>query len=166
MLTTHNDEYWMENALKLADRAKASGEVPVGAVVVLHNKIIGKGWNQPIINHDPSAHAEIIALRQAGQKKKNYRLLDSTLYVTLEPCMMCTGAMIHSRIRRLVYGAIDNKIDSVGVIALLKHNTMNHKVEITSGILISECSKMLNSFFNQKRYQAKSKNIRCKKLSI
>lgn len=159
ILTEHNDEHWMAAALKLAARAQAAGEVPVGAVLVLQNKIIGEGWNQHIIHHDPSAHAEIMALRQAGQQQKNYRLPDATLYVTLEPCVMCAGAMIHSRISRLVYGANDNKIGAVGALTLLNHPAMNHQVEITAGVLVDACSQMLSTFFSQRRQQQKAQKM-------
>ena len=106
-MTEYNDEYWMRQALQLALRAQEEGEVPVGALLVLDNQVIGEGWNRPIGRHDPTAHAEIMALRQGGAVLQNYRLLNATLYVTLEPCVMCAGAMVHSRIRRLVYGAAD-----------------------------------------------------------
>ncbi|MGM3312391.1 tRNA adenosine(34) deaminase TadA, partial [Enterobacter hormaechei subsp. steigerwaltii] len=105
----HNHEYWMRHALVLAQRAWEEGEVPVGAVLVHNNQVIGEGWNRPIGRHDPTAHAEIMALRQGGLVLQNYRLLDTTLYVTLEPCVMCSGAMVHSRIGTLVFGARDEK---------------------------------------------------------
>ena len=153
----YNDQYWMEQALTLAQRAQAEGEVPVGAILVLHNQVIGEGWNRPITQHDPSAHAEIMALRQGGQTQQNYRLLDATLYVTLEPCVMCAGAIIHSRIRHLVYGANDEKTGAAGsMMDILRHPTVNHQVEITSGVLADRCSQMLSDFFRQRREQHKA----------
>ena len=109
-----NDAYWMKQALALAQKAWEQGEVPVGAILVLDDEVIGQGWNRPITRHDPTAHAEIMALQQGGQIGQNYRLLNATLYVTLEPCVMCAGAMVHSRIKRLVYGASDLKTGAAG----------------------------------------------------
>ncbi|MGG7668012.1 MULTISPECIES: tRNA adenosine(34) deaminase TadA [Yersinia] len=153
----YNDEYWMRQALELAQRAQEEGEVPVGAVLVLDNQVIGVGWNRPIIHHDPTAHAEIMALRQGGQALQNYRLLNATLYVTLEPCVMCAGAMVHSRIRRLVYGADDVKTGAAGsLVDILRHPGMNHQVEITSGVLAEACSATLSAFFRQRREQQKA----------
>lgn len=157
MAEQYNDDDWMQHALNLALRAQAEGEVPVGAVLVLDNQVIGEGWNRPIGHHDPTAHAEIMALRQGGQTVQNYRLLEATLYVTLEPCVMCAGAMIHSRIRRLVYGAPDVKTGAAGsLVDLLRHPGMNHQVEITSGVLADSCSSMLSDFFRQRRLQHKA----------
>ncbi|ANI31186.1 tRNA adenosine deaminase [Yersinia entomophaga] len=147
----------MRQALELAQRAQEEGEVPVGAVLVLDNQVIGVGWNRPIIHHDPTAHAEIMALRQGGQALQNYRLLNATLYVTLEPCVMCAGAMVHSRIRRLVYGADDVKTGAAGsLVDILRHPGMNHQVEITSGVLAEACSATLSAFFRQRREQQKA----------
>ncbi len=130
MVNEYSDEYWMRQALSLAQRAQEEGEVPVGALLVLDNQVIGEGWNRPIGRHDPTAHAEIMALRQGGAVLQNYRLLNATLYVTLEPCVMCAGAMVHSRIRRLVYGAADEKTGAVGsLVDILRHPGMNHQVE-------------------------------------
>lgn len=147
-----NDEHWMREALKLAAKAEELGEVPVGAVVVLDNELAGKGWNQSITARDPSAHAEIIAIRNASKRVKNYRLCNATLYVTLEPCTMCAGAMIHARIKRLVFGTADPKTGAAGsVFNLLQSGQLNHKVEISSGILAGECSNILQNFFKDRR---------------
>jgi tRNA(adenine34) deaminase len=131
----------MQQALKLAELAAAKDEVPVGAVLVLDNQIIGEGWNQPIITNDPTAHAEIIALRQGSQHLNNYRLINTTLYVTLEPCAMCIGAVLHARIKRLVFGAYDSK----------NTNKLNHRIPYTGGILQQECSDLLTEFFKKRR---------------
>lgn len=153
----YSDEYWMRQALSLALRAQAEGEVPVGALLVLDNQVIGEGWNQPIGRHDPTAHAEIMALRQGGVTLQNYRLLNTTLYVTLEPCVMCAGAMVHSRIRRLVYGANDEKTGAAGsLVDILRHPGMNHQVEIVPGMLAPESTAMLSNFFRLRREQKKA----------
>ncbi|WP_050115833.1 tRNA adenosine(34) deaminase TadA [Yersinia thracica] len=155
--TEYSDEYWMQRALALALRAQAEGEVPVGAVLVLDNQIIGEGWNRSISDNDPTAHAEIMALRQGGQAVQNYRLIDATLYVTLEPCVMCAGAMVHSRIRRLVYGANDLKTGAAGSwVDILRHPGMNHQIEITAGVLADACSHQLSAFFRWRREQQKA----------
>jgi len=147
-----NDERWMCEALKLAQRAEDEGEVPVGAVLVLDNEIIGRGWNRSIQLHDTSAHAEVMALRDAGQTHANYRFPDATLYVTLEPCMMCAGVIVHSRIKRLVYAASDPK---TGVIEssekLLDLDCHNHRVVYQGGTLSDESSQLLKTFFARKR---------------
>ena len=156
--TLKNDEYWMRHAIQLATQAEQEGEVPVGAVVVFKEKIIGKGWNQVIATHDPSAHAEIQAIRAAANTLQNYRLPETTLYVTLEPCTMCAGAMIHARISRLVFGAYDPKtgiVESCG--HLFEANHHNHVVNSTGGVLQSECSQQLKAFFRKKR-ELKKKN--------
>ncbi|CAI2787924.1 tRNA-specific adenosine deaminase [Serratia grimesii] len=156
-MTEYNDEYWMRQALQLALRAQEEGEVPVGALLVLENQVIGEGWNRPIGRHDPTAHAEIMALRQGGSVLQNYRLLNATLYVTLEPCVMCAGAMVHSRIRRLVYGAPDVKTGAAGsLVDILRHPGMNHQVEILSGVLAEECAATLSNFFRMRREQQKA----------
>jgi tRNA(adenine34) deaminase len=156
-MTEYNDEYWMRQALRLALRAQEEGEVPVGALLVLDNQVIGEGWNRPIGRHDPTAHAEIMALRQGGAVLQNYRLLNATLYVTLEPCVMCAGAMVHSRIRRLVYGAADVKTGAAGsLVDILRHPGMNHQVEILSGVLAEECAATLSNFFRMRREQQKA----------
>ncbi|WP_318376225.1 tRNA adenosine(34) deaminase TadA [Enterobacter sp.] len=150
-------EYWMRHALTLAQRAWDEGEVPVGAVLVHNNQVIGEGWNRPIGRHDPTAHAEIMALRQGGLVQQNYRLLDTTLYVTLEPCVMCAGAMVHSRIGRLIFGARDAKTGAAGsLIDVLHHPGMNHRVEIMEGILGEECAGMLSAFFRARRAEKKA----------
>ncbi|HDG1708358.1 TPA: tRNA adenosine(34) deaminase TadA [Kluyvera ascorbata] len=152
-----NHEYWMRHALVLAQRAWDEGEVPVGAVLVHNNQVIGEGWNRPIGRHDPTAHAEIMALRQGGLVLQNYRLIDTTLYVTLEPCVMCAGAMVHGRIGNLVFGARDAKTGAAGsLIDVLHHPGMNHRVEITEGVLAEECSAMLSDFFRHRRQQQKA----------
>lgn len=153
----YSDEYWMAHALCLAQRAWQEGEVPVGAVLVSENRVIGEGWNRPIGHHDPTAHAEIMALRQGGQVLQNYRLLDTTLYVTLEPCVMCAGAMIHSRIGRLVFGARDAKTGASGsLLDILAHPGMNHQITVTEGVRALECSSMLSAFFRARRLEKKS----------
>lgn len=150
-------EYWMRHALMLAQRAWDEGEVPVGAVLVHNNRVIGEGWNRPIGRHDPTAHGEIMALRQGGQVLQNYRLLDTTLYVTLEPCVMCAGAMVHSRIGTLVFGARDLKTGAAGsLMDVLHHPGMNHRVEIVEGTLREDCSGMLSEFFRQRRLAIKA----------
>lgn len=150
------DLHWMQYALELAARAEAAGEVPVGAVLVLDDQVIGEGWNLSISQHDPCAHAEIIAIRQAGQKIGNYRLLGATLYVTLEPCVMCAGAMIHSRIGRVVYGAQDLKTGAAGsVFDVLSDPRHNHKVAVTIGIESVRCSQQLSDFFRKRRAEKK-----------
>ncbi|WP_312229569.1 tRNA adenosine(34) deaminase TadA [Pseudescherichia sp.] len=155
--TEFTHEYWMRHALSLAQRAWDEGEVPVGAVLVHNNRVIGEGWNRPIGRHDPTAHAEIMALRQGGLVLQNYRLLDTTLYVTLEPCVMCAGAMVHSRIGTLVFGARDLKTGAAGsLLDVLHHPGMNHRVEIVEGTLSDECSGMLSEFFRQRRLAIKA----------
>ncbi|MDR9890700.1 tRNA adenosine(34) deaminase TadA [Pseudenterobacter timonensis] len=152
----HNHEYWMRHALTLAKRAWDEGEVPVGAVLVHNNRVIGEGWNRPIGRHDPTAHAEIMALRQGGMVLQNYRLLETTLYVTLEPCVMCSGAMVHGRITTLVYGARDEKTGAAGsLMDVLGHPGMNHQVNVIGGVLAEECSGLLSDFFRMRRQQKK-----------
>ncbi|EIC84419.1 tRNA adenosine(34) deaminase TadA [Serratia sp. M24T3] len=153
----YSDQYWMQHAMALAVKAQDAGEVPVGAVLVLGNQVIGEGWNRSIGFHDPTAHAEIMALRQGGLVVQNYRLLDAVLYVTLEPCVMCAGAMVHSRIKRLVYGAADLKTGAAGsLLDILRHPGMNHHMEITSGVMAEACSTQLSDFFRLRRSQQKS----------
>ena len=150
------DIFWMQHAIELAHRAESEGEVPVGAVVVYNEEVIGEGWNRSIIDNDPTAHAEIMALRSAAQKIKNYRLIDTTLYVTLEPCIMCTGAIIHSRVKRVVYGAIDPKAGACeSAFNILGTDCLNHQVKIERGILAEECSQVLTNFFKNKRAEKK-----------
>ncbi len=156
-MTKYGDEYWMHQALQLAIRAQEEGEVPVGALLVLNNQVIGKGWNRTIRNNDPTAHAEIMALRQGGEYLQNYRLLNTTLYVTLVPCIMCAGAIVHSRIRRLVYGTDDKKTGAAGaLIEILCHSGLNHQVTIMSGMLAEQCAAILSTFFYLRRKQQKA----------
>jgi tRNA(adenine34) deaminase len=146
------DQFWMQRALELAQQAKAEGEVPVGAVLVKEDHILGEGWNAPISQHDPTAHAEIRALRHAAEGLGNYRLLDTTLYVTLEPCVMCAGAIIHARVKRVVIGAADPKTGAAGsVFAILNSDRHNHQVEISQGVLAEECGALLKEFFQERR---------------
>jgi len=147
-----DDESYMRRALELARQAQRAGEVPVGAVLVHDDAIIAQGWNQPIRAHDPSAHAEMITLRAAGQALASYRLLDTTLYVTLEPCPMCAGAMVHARVRRLVFGAPDPRAGAAGsVFNLVQHPALNHRIEFSSGVLGEECGSLLREFFLARR---------------
>lgn len=156
-VTQHDDSYWMRQALALAERARAQGEVPVGAVLVLDDRVIGEGWNRPITRHDPTAHAEIMALQQGGAVLQNYRLLDATLYVTLEPCVMCAGAMVHSRIRRLVYGASDHKTGAAGsLLDVFAHPGMNHRIAVCGGVLAEACAAQLSDFFRQRRAEQRA----------
>ncbi|APC12501.1 MULTISPECIES: tRNA adenosine(34) deaminase TadA [Providencia] len=151
------DEFWMQQALELALKAQEIGEIPVGALLVKDNQLIASGWNRSIIDHNPTAHAEIIALQQAGQALSNYRLLDTTLYVTLEPCIMCAGAIIHSRIGRVVYGAKDFKTGACGsYINIMGQAGLNHYVDVTGGVLAEKCSSMLSAFFKMRREQKKA----------
>ncbi|MHB1935264.1 MAG: tRNA adenosine(34) deaminase TadA [Acidobacteriaceae bacterium] len=147
------DEAWLRTALAQAEEAQVAGEVPIGAVVLGPDKtIIASGQNRVIRDHDPTAHAEIVALRAAGTALANYRLEQCTLYVTLEPCAMCAGAMIHARIARLVFGAFDPKAGAVGsVLTVLNHPQLNHRIELTGGILAEECGERLRRFFQARR---------------
>jgi len=148
----NKDEKWMSLAIEEANLAMKENEIPVGAVLVQNNRLIAQAHNQPITNNDPTAHAEIQVLRKAGIQQKNYRLVGSTLYVTLEPCAMCFGAMIHARIERIVFGASDPKTGVCGsCINLNEENFFNHKISITSGVLESESSELLKLFFKSKR---------------
>lgn len=146
------DEKWMRYALELAKRAEQAGEVPVGAVLVKDEQLIAEGYNQPISSNDPTAHAEIVALRKAGLELNNYRLPGTTLYVTLEPCAMCAGAMIHARIARLIFAAPDPKTGVVeSVFPVLKDHRNNHQVEVEKGLCESDASELLKNFFRKKR---------------
>ncbi len=146
------DQHWMNHALKLAEQAELLGEVPVGAVLVLNNQMIGEGWNQPIRSSDPTAHAEILALRNGAKRVGNYRLPASTLYVTLEPCAMCAGAMIHARIARVVFGASDPKTGAAGsLMNLLQDERLNHRVDCVGGVMADHCGALLRNFFQRKR---------------
>ena len=145
-------ELWMEEAIRLAIKAQAAGEVPVGAVVVRDGNILGRGWNNVIGSHDPTAHAEIMAIREAASAVGNYRLTGCVLYVTLEPCTMCAGAIIHSRIDKLVIGADDPKAGAAGsVIDIFASEAANHRVIIERGILAGRCMEMLQAFFRERR---------------
>ena len=146
------DADWMQVALQLAGRAAASGEVPVGAVLVQGDALLAEGWNQPIAVHDPTAHAEIMALRAAGQSLGNYRFADTTLYVTLEPCLMCVGAIVHARVARLVFGAHDPKSGAVtSCLQGFDAPGLNHRVASSGGVLARECGGILQAFFRQRR---------------
>ena len=152
------DQHFMRQAMKLASQAEALGEIPVGALVVANGVIIGQGYNQSITLHDPSAHAEMIAIREAGKALTNYRLLDCTLYVTLEPCPMCAGLLVHSRINRIVYAADDLKTGAAGsVFNLVANDKLNHQIVVTKGVLAEECSAMLSNFFKRRRKEIKAK---------
>ena len=146
----------MRGALELALRARAEGEVPVGALVVREDRIIGEGWNRPIAASDPTAHAEMEALRAAGRALNSYRLGGTTLYVTLEPCAMCAAAIVHARVERVVFGAWDPRVGAAGsVLNLLNMPAMNHRVDAFGGVLLEECGAMLREFFAQRRGQEK-----------
>lgn len=149
----HTDEHWMRQALTLAQQGAAAGEVPVGAVLVRDDEVLGQGWNQPITSKDPTAHAEIVALRSAAQAQNNYRLPATTLYVTLEPCTMCAGAMIHARIHRLVFGTTEPRSGAVcSHFRLLDaEDIYNHRITWEQGVLAAECGSVLTSFFQNRR---------------
>lgn len=147
-----DDVHFMARALDLAREAQAADEVPVGAVIVKDGAIIGEGWNRPISTSDPTAHAEMIAMRAAAQTLGNYRLLDTTLYVTLEPCAMCAGAMVHARVKRLVYAATDPRAGAAGsVFNIVQHPALNHRLEIVAGVMADECAAVLRGFFATRR---------------
>ncbi|MCP1338520.1 tRNA adenosine(34) deaminase TadA [Idiomarina sp. M1R2S28] len=152
------DEIYMQRALELAEQAQNADEVPVGAVLVMDDKIVGEGYNQVISLSDPSAHAEAQAIRSAGQAIDNYRLVNATLYVTLEPCAMCAGLITHARVKRLVFGATDPRTGATGTaIEVINHASMNHKVEVHSGVLAEECGDILRRFFRARRKSASVK---------
>jgi len=147
-----NDVYWMQKALDLARRAEQANEVPVGAVLVKDNQLIAEGWNQPITSNDATSHAEIMAMRAAGEKLNNYRLIDTTMYVTLEPCSMCVGAMIHARVAKVVYGAAEPRTGALGgAFDLLAANQHNHLFEVEAGVLAEESKTLLQAFFRSRR---------------
>ena len=155
----NEDEKWMKIAISEANLAKYEGEIPVGAVLIQNGKLIAKAHNQPILNHDPTAHAEVEVLRKAGKKLKNYRLARSTLYVTLEPCIMCLGAIMHARIERIVFGASDPKTGVCGSkIDLTSKAFFTHKVKVDGGVLEEENKEILQSFFKSKRKEINLKN--------
>jgi len=154
--STNTDKYFMQRAFELAQQAEQLNEIPVGAVVVHQGKIIGEGFNQSIMLNDPSAHAEMLAIRQAGKYLNNYRLLDCTLYVTLEPCPMCAGLLVHSRIKRLVYASTDLKTGSAGsAFNLVSNEQLNHQVIVTNGVMQAQCSQLLSAFFKRRRREKK-----------
>jgi len=155
-LIVMTDADYMRHALELASQAQAAGEVPVGAVVVKDGEIIGRGFNAPISRHDPSAHAEMMALREAAQHIGNYRLVGCELFVTLEPCLMCAGAIMHARIARIIYGASDPKTGACGsVVDAFGESRLNHHTEVAGGVLADECGLMLSDFFAMRRAQQK-----------
>ena len=146
------DEQWMREALAEARRARGRGEVPVGAVVVLGGAVVGRGGNRPIQGADPTAHAEIVALREAARAADNYRLTGAALYVTVEPCLMCAGALVHARIARLVFGAAEPRAGAVrSIMRVLDHPALNHRVEVAGGVLESECTALMRAFFAARR---------------
>jgi tRNA(adenine34) deaminase len=152
-----SDAEWMEHALRQARFAAAAGEVPVGAVIVKDGKIVGFGHNRTLLDGDPTAHAEIVALRQAARRLGNYRLGDCVMFATIEPCAMCAGAMIHARLARLVFGAFDPKAGAAGsVLEVVNHPKLNHQMEVTSGVLAEKCAEILQEFFRSRRNEQKS----------
>ncbi|NVK24064.1 MAG: tRNA adenosine(34) deaminase TadA [Gammaproteobacteria bacterium] len=152
-----DDVKWMLYAKELGLKAESQNEIPVGAVLVKNNEVIGEGWNQSITLNDPTAHAEVMALRDAGQRVGNYRLIDSTLYVTLEPCSMCASALVHARVKRVVFGASDAKTGAAGsIMNLLQHEKLNHQIEVTKGVLADECGAQLSNFFKRRRAEKKA----------
>ena len=156
-IATEEDIMWMRHALTLADKAESIGEVPVGACVVLNGELIGEGFNTPITDNDPSAHAELRAVKEAAAAVQNYRLIDATLYVTLEPCSMCAGMLVHARVKRVVFGAKDAKTGAAGsVMNLLQHPALNHQLEVVSGVLADECANKLSDFFRKRRKEIKA----------
>ncbi len=147
-----SDELWMQEALRAAQRALQAGEVPVGAVVVCDGQVIGRGFNCNITDSDPTAHAEVIALREAGKAIGNHRLGNCELFATIEPCAMCAGALVHSRVRRLVYGAEDPKAGAVhSLMHVLNHPGLNHQIEVRGGVLAGQCAELLQKFFRARR---------------
>jgi len=156
-VTEQDDLHWMQYALQLADKAEQSGEIPVGAVLVKDGVVLGEGWNQSIQLNDPSAHAEMLAIRQAAEKIGNYRLIDCTLYVTLEPCAMCAGLLVHSRVKRLVFGAKDAKTGAAGsVLDIVRHPVLNHQLDVLDGPLAQQCADKLSEFFRRRRAEQKA----------
>jgi len=148
----NSDELWMQEALRLGQRALEAGEVPVGAIVVHQSEIVGRGFNRNIKDSDPTAHAEIMALREAGATLGNHRLADCTLFVTIEPCAMCAGAMVHARVRRLIFGAYDPKAGAVrSALHVLNHPRLNHKIEVRGGVMAGRCAEILQEFFRRRR---------------
>jgi tRNA(adenine34) deaminase len=147
-----NDEYWMDKALELARKAEAAGEVPVGAVLVKGDELIAEGWNQPITSNDATSHAEIMVMREAGKKLSNYRLINTIMYVTLEPCSMCVGAMIHARVSKVIFAASEPRTGALGgAFNLLEANQHNHVFEVVPGVLEQESKVLLQNFFQARR---------------
>jgi tRNA(adenine34) deaminase len=152
-----DDAGWMRHALEQARLAAAAGEVPVGAIVVKDGEIVGRGHNRNLLDQDPTAHAEIVALRQAATRVGNHRLSGCALFATIEPCAMCAGAMVHARLARVVYGASDPKAGAAGsVLAVLNHPKLNHRMEVIPGVLADECSEILTTFFQSRRIEQKT----------
>ena len=146
------DLFWMQRALELAQQAESLGEVPIGAVLVKNDQIIGEGYNAPISQHDPTAHAEIMALRDAAHRLGNYRLLNTTLYVTIEPCVMCAGALVHARIQDVVFGAVEPRTGAIGsVFDILQSSRLNHQVNVRGGVMAQECAALMQNFFKRRR---------------
>ena len=142
----------MQRAIELAQHAQSLGEVPIGAIVVKDDQIIGEGFNAPIGQHDPTAHAEMMALREAANRIGNYRLLNTTMYVTIEPCVMCAGALVHARIKEVVFGAVEPRTGAVGsVFDILQSSKLNHQVSMRGGVLAQECAALMQQFFKQRR---------------
>ncbi len=157
---SEQDRYWMERAFQLASQGEALGEVPVGAVIVCDGEILGEGFNQPITSHDPTAHAEIIALRHAARQVQNYRLVGASIYVTLEPCTMCVGALVHARIGRLVFGTTEPKAGAVvSKSQLLDNDYFNHRVNYAGGLMAQECQHQLSEFFAMRREQKRQEKL-------
>jgi tRNA(adenine34) deaminase len=155
-----DDVRFMQAALALAAVARERGEVPVGAVVVLDGEVIGEGYNQPIGTHDPTAHAEIVALRTAAAAIGNYRLSGATLYVTIEPCQMCVGAMVHARIARLVYGAPEPKAGAIeSAMRAHEHPSLNHRIEVAGGVLAAEARELMQAFFQDRRQAGRAESL-------
>jgi tRNA(adenine34) deaminase len=153
---THTDETYMLAALKQADLAQTAGEVPIGAVVVHKGEIVGWGFNRNLLDQDPSAHAEMVAMREAAKVLENHRLTGCEVFVTMEPCAMCAGALIHARISRLIYGADDPKAGAVrSALQVLNHPKLNHLMDVTSGVLAEECGEKVRAFFRSRRAEAK-----------
>lgn len=166
-MTADDDLHWMQYALQLADKAEQSGEIPVGAVLVKDGVVLGEGWNQSIQLNDPSAHAEMIAIRQAAEKIGNYRLIDCSLYVTLEPCAMCAGLLVHSRVKRLVFGAKDAKTGAAGsVLDIVRHPVLNHQLDVLDGPLAQQCADKLSEFFRRRRAEQKALKQQEKQQSV
>src|SRR5271167_4191899 len=155
-LEAASDEFWMEEALRAAQRALEAGEVPVGAVVVHAGQMVGRGWNRNLTDSDPTAHAEIVALREAGANLGNHRLGECELFATIEPCAMCAGALIHARLKRLVYGADDPKAGAIhSVMEVVNHPRLNHRMEVRSGVLAGRSAELLQSFFRSRRAEGR-----------